>query len=60
MNPFQIRTLDGEVTAKYEGQLEDEGGSGLLLPNGTGSLHVYSHLTRRDITIAEKNITGGG
>ena len=43
------------MTAKYEGQLDE--GSGL--PNGTGSLHVYSSLTRRDITIAEKNIPGG-
>ena len=43
------------VRAKFEGQLEE--GSGL--PNGTGSFHVYSNLTRKDITVSDKIIARG-
>ena len=43
------------VRAKFEGQLEE--GSGM--PNGTGTFHVYSNLTRRDITMADKILAAG-
>ena len=43
------------VRAKFEGQLAE--GSGL--PNGTGSFHVYSNLTREDVTITDRNAATG-